>query len=119
MIEAVGTSPMDMAEKAGRLRLMGCHGDSVWTHARKVGRMAMRRRGAGRNTSSGRDVESSLAREAVPQWSSTASSLLSAGPCSPEAHLCPIRGVAQPGSALALGARGPRFKSGRPDQLLQ
>ena len=27
-----------------------------------------------------------------------------------------IRGVAQPGSALALGARGPRFESGRPDQ---
>jgi hypothetical protein len=26
------------------------------------------------------------------------------------------RGVAQPGSALALGARGPRFESGRPDQ---
>jgi hypothetical protein len=25
------------------------------------------------------------------------------------------RGVAQPGSALALGARGPRFESGRPD----
>jgi hypothetical protein len=29
-----------------------------------------------------------------------------------------FRGVAQPGSALALGARGPRFKSGRPDQYL-
>ncbi len=27
------------------------------------------------------------------------------------------RGVAQPGSALAWGARGPRFKSGRPDHL--
>ncbi len=26
------------------------------------------------------------------------------------------RGVAQPGSALAWGARGRRFKSGRPDQ---
>src|SRR2546425_6941731 len=26
------------------------------------------------------------------------------------------RGVAQPGSAPALGAGGPRFKSGRPDQ---
>ena len=26
-----------------------------------------------------------------------------------------IRGVAQPGSALAWGARGPRFESGRPD----
>jgi hypothetical protein len=26
------------------------------------------------------------------------------------------RGVAQPGSALALGARGPRFESARPDQ---
>src|SRR6516225_7750125 len=29
------------------------------------------------------------------------------------------RGVAQPGSALALGARGPRFESGRPDQHLK
>ncbi len=29
----------------------------------------------------------------------------------------PFRGVAQPGSALALGARGPRFKSGRPDYV--
>src|SRR5260370_9084269 len=28
------------------------------------------------------------------------------------------RGVAQPGSAPALGAGGPRFKSGRPDQSL-
>src|SRR5579872_3956237 len=28
------------------------------------------------------------------------------------------RGVAQPGSAPALGAGGPRFKSGRPDQFL-
>ena len=28
----------------------------------------------------------------------------------------PFRGVAQPGSALALGARGPRFESARPDQ---
>src|SRR5579862_2915323 len=28
------------------------------------------------------------------------------------------RGVAQPGSAPALGAGGPRFKSGRPDHLL-
>ncbi len=27
-----------------------------------------------------------------------------------------FRGVAQPGSALALGARGPRFESARPDQ---
>src|SRR5215469_12080013 len=27
------------------------------------------------------------------------------------------RGVAQPGSAPALGAGGPRFKSGRPDQI--
>ena len=26
------------------------------------------------------------------------------------------RGVAQPGSASALGAEGPQFKSGRPDQ---
>jgi hypothetical protein len=26
------------------------------------------------------------------------------------------RGVAQPGSALPLGGRGPRFESGRPDQ---
>jgi hypothetical protein len=33
----------------------------------------------------------------------------------PEEFSC--RGVAQPGSALALGARGPRFKSGRPDQF--
>src|SRR5208337_669282 len=30
--------------------------------------------------------------------------------------VCSIRGVAQPGSALALGARGPRFESARPDQ---
>ena len=29
-----------------------------------------------------------------------------------------FRGVAQPGSALALGARGPRFESARPDQFL-
>jgi hypothetical protein len=29
----------------------------------------------------------------------------------------PFRGVAQPGSALALGARGPRFESARPDQF--
>ena len=29
-----------------------------------------------------------------------------------------FRGVAQPGSALALGARGPRFESARPDQDL-
>jgi hypothetical protein len=28
------------------------------------------------------------------------------------------RGVAQPGSAPALGAGGPRFKSGRPDQFI-
>ena len=28
------------------------------------------------------------------------------------------RGVAQPGSAPALGAGGPRFKSARPDQSL-
>ena len=28
------------------------------------------------------------------------------------------RGVAQPGSAPALGAGGPRFKSARPDQFL-
>jgi hypothetical protein len=28
------------------------------------------------------------------------------------------RGVAQPGSAPALGAGGPRFKSARPDQIL-
>ncbi len=28
-----------------------------------------------------------------------------------------LRGVAQPGSALALGARGPRFESARPDHL--
>jgi uncharacterized protein YbaR (Trm112 family) len=28
-----------------------------------------------------------------------------------------LRGVAQPGSALAWGARGRRFKSCRPDQL--
>ncbi len=27
------------------------------------------------------------------------------------------RGVAQLGSASALGAEGPRFKSGRPDQI--
>jgi hypothetical protein len=27
------------------------------------------------------------------------------------------RGVAQPGSALAWGARGRRFKSSRPDQI--
>src|SRR5580692_489849 len=27
----------------------------------------------------------------------------------------PGRGVAQPGSALPLGGRGPRFESGRPD----
>jgi hypothetical protein len=31
-------------------------------------------------------------------------------------QLC--RGVAQPGSAPALGAGGPRFKSARPDQFL-
>jgi hypothetical protein len=30
----------------------------------------------------------------------------------------PDRGVAQSGSALALGARGPQFESGRPDQSL-
>jgi hypothetical protein len=29
------------------------------------------------------------------------------------------RGVAQPGSAPALGAGGPRFKSARPDQSFQ
>ena len=29
----------------------------------------------------------------------------------------PSRGVAQPGSALAWGARGRRFKSFRPDQI--
>ena len=29
----------------------------------------------------------------------------------------PDRGVAQPGSAPAWGAGGPRFKSGRPDQI--
>src|SRR5712692_1403138 len=29
------------------------------------------------------------------------------------------RGVAQPGSAPALGAGGPRFESARPDQFLQ
>jgi hypothetical protein len=28
------------------------------------------------------------------------------------------RGVAQPGSAPALGAGGPRFESGRPDQFI-
>jgi hypothetical protein len=31
---------------------------------------------------------------------------------------CGCRGVAQPGSAPALGAGGLRFKSGRPDQIL-
>src|SRR5580704_9430829 len=30
---------------------------------------------------------------------------------------CACRGVAQPGSAPALGAGGPRFKSGRPDHF--
>ena len=30
---------------------------------------------------------------------------------------CSARGVAQLGSALALGARGHRFKSGHPDQV--
>ena len=30
-----------------------------------------------------------------------------------------IRGVAQLASALALGARGPQFESGRPDQIFQ
>lgn len=29
-----------------------------------------------------------------------------------------LRGVAQPGSALVWGASGRRFKSGRPDQIL-
>jgi hypothetical protein len=29
------------------------------------------------------------------------------------------RGVAQPGSAPALGAGGPRFKSARPDQIFR
>src|SRR5690349_24092967 len=31
----------------------------------------------------------------------------------------PRRSVAQYGSALALGGRGPRFESARPDQLIQ
>lgn len=31
----------------------------------------------------------------------------------------PRRGVAQPGSALPLGGRGPRFESGRPDVVLE
>src|ERR1700754_150656 len=31
----------------------------------------------------------------------------------------PGRGVAQPGSALPLGGRGPRFESGRPDVVAQ
>ena len=30
-----------------------------------------------------------------------------------------VRGVAQPGSALVLGTRGPRFESGRPDQQIE
>jgi hypothetical protein len=33
------------------------------------------------------------------------------------AELVEARGVAQPGSALAWGASGRRFKSARPDQL--
>lgn len=33
-------------------------------------------------------------------------------------HAGSVRGVAQPGSALALGARSRRFKSARPDQKL-
>ena len=36
-----------------------------------------------------------------------------------EWNCLPFRGVAQPGSALALGARGPRFESARPDQSAQ
>src|SRR5712692_2957327 len=35
-----------------------------------------------------------------------------------ESRSTSCRGVAQPGSAPALGAGGPRFKSGRPDHLL-
>ena len=34
----------------------------------------------------------------------------------PVYHPWQLRDVAQPGSVLAWGARGPRFKSGRPDQ---
>ncbi len=33
--------------------------------------------------------------------------------------LCEIRGVAQPGSALAWGARGREFESRRPDQYFK
>lgn len=33
-----------------------------------------------------------------------------------ERYPLPVRGVAQFGSAPALGAGGPRFESGRPDQ---
>src|SRR6201997_3314710 len=35
-----------------------------------------------------------------------------------ECRVAICRGVAQPGSAPALGAGGPRFKSARPDHLL-
>ncbi len=34
-------------------------------------------------------------------------------------YFFPVRGVAQPGSALAWGARGREFKSRRPDQIKQ
>jgi hypothetical protein len=34
-------------------------------------------------------------------------------------YTCIRRDVAQPGSALAWGARGRQFKSGRPDQFFQ
>lgn len=40
------------------------------------------------------------------------------GPCYAARSFQPGRGVAQPGSALAWGARGHEFNSRRPDHLL-
>ena len=36
----------------------------------------------------------------------------------PAVNAATVRGVAQPGSVLAWGARGPEFKSRRPDQSI-
>jgi hypothetical protein len=85
--------------------LLGC-GCSLNAHGR--GRRVGTRDG---NPSPMRRINRSTLSDLHPQEQRTGSRLMLFCPARPRE----CRGVAQPGSALALGARGPRFESGRPD----